>query len=364
MLHEFLTKHREEILKRTRSRVTTRTAPKPTHEELTRGVPLFLDQLIAILSRAELDSDDVTSDEVINQDATHHGEDRQQTGFSVEQVVRDYGDLCQIITQLAIDLEAPIGTDEFKTLNGCLDDAIAKAVSKFARVREVAITDDELQRLGFLAHEMRNLLQTASLAYEVLKEGAVGISGSTGAVLGRSLEALQRLVDNTLTQVWLDAGIHHRERVEMVPFMEEIEAAGSMLANDCGMSLSIERGSPGVAVEADRHLLGSAVSNLLQNAFKFTHANGHVSVSTSATSDRVVIEVEDQCGSVLEPGQLDALFEVFEQSGPDKSGLGLGLAITKKAIETMGGAMRARNADAGCVFTIDLPRLIGSPDRA
>ena len=73
--------------------------------------------------------------------------------------------------------------------------------------------------------------------------------------------------------------------------------------------------------------------------------------------DRVVIEVEDQCGG-LEPGQIETLLEGFQQDGRDKSGLGLGLVISKRAIEAVDGTLRVRTiANVGCVFTIDLPRL-------
>jgi signal transduction histidine kinase len=352
LLHEFLTTNRAEILRRARARVATRTAPKPTHEELTIGIPLFLDELIATMSRGHERSN------AINRDATLHGEARQKSGFTVAQVVRDYGDLCQVVTQLAIELEAPIDTEEFKTLNGCLDDAIAQAVTEFTRDRERSLSDDEIQRLGFLAHEMRNFLNAATLSFDILKKGTVGIGGSTGAVLGRSLAGLQHLVDRTLAQVRLDAGVHHSELIEIAPFLEEVEAAASIAAMERGLSFSIDRGPAGVIVEADRQLLGSAVSNLLQNAFKFTHDKGHVRVGTIATPERVEVEVEDECGGILRPAQLEGLFEDYQQSHRDKSGLGLGLAISKRAIESMGGAVRARNrAGIGCVFTIDLPRV-------
>lgn len=352
MLQQFLTTNREEILRRTRDRVTMRSVPRATPEELTVGIPLFLDELVATLGRG------LRGSAAIDRDATRHGERRQHMGFTVAQVVRDYGDICQVVTQLAMEVGAPINTEEFGKLNSCLDDAIAQAVTEFARERERSIATEDVQRTAFLAHELRNLLQTASLSFEILRTGTVGVGGSTGAVLSRSLSDLRGLVDRTLAQVRLDVGIQHRERIEIAPFMEEVEAAGSIAATDRGMSLSIDRGDAGVAVEADRQLLGSAVSNLLQNALKFSHAKGHVRLGTIATADRVLIEVEDQCGGMLLPGQLDALFDGDQQRGRDKSGLGLGLVISKRAVESMGGVVRARNnANLGCVFTIDMPRL-------
>src|SRR5688572_18653339 len=91
-MNNFLKANRTEILARTRARVAKRTAPRPTSDELTHGIPLFFDELVATLVGAE------DRMETIARDAAAHGERRQQMGFTVAQVVHDYGDLCQAIT--------------------------------------------------------------------------------------------------------------------------------------------------------------------------------------------------------------------------------------------------------------------------
>jgi signal transduction histidine kinase len=71
----------------------------------------------------------------------------------------------------------------------------------------------------------------------------------------------------------------------------------------------------------------------------------------------VLVEVEDECGG-LPPGKAAELFRPFQQAGSDRTGLGLGLSITRKSIEANGGLVRVRDIPGtGCVFTIDLPRL-------
>ena len=109
----------------------------------------------------------------------------------MSQVVHNYGDICQSITELALEQDAPISTDDFRTLNRCLDDAIAGAVTEFGRGRNQSTLDGAdargNERLGFLAHELRNLLNTSLLAFDVLKSGDVGVGGSTGQVLRRNL---------------------------------------------------------------------------------------------------------------------------------------------------------------------------------
>ena len=113
--------------------------------------------------------------------AAHHGRDLLLQGFTVSQVVHDYGDVCQSITELAMETDAPISADDFRTLNRCLDDAIASAVTEYATGTESvdarrAIAARGSERLGFLAHELRNLVNTAMLAFEVLKTGNVGVA--------------------------------------------------------------------------------------------------------------------------------------------------------------------------------------------
>src|SRR5687768_1728408 len=124
MLHQFLIANRAEILRRTHEHVVTRAAPLPTHDELSVGIPRFFDELTATMGGSG------SRDAAMQRDATRHGQTRHQSGFTVAQVVHDYGGLCQAITDLAIEVGAPIDAQEFKTLNGCLDDAIAHAVTK------------------------------------------------------------------------------------------------------------------------------------------------------------------------------------------------------------------------------------------
>ena len=112
-----------------------------------------------------------------------------------------------------------------------------------------------------------------------------------------------------------------------------------------------------MAIEADQQSLAAVVGNLLQNAFKFTRAHSTVTLSVGASADRVLIEVQDECGGL--PGAEDGkeLFPSFEQRGADRTGLGIGLAFCRWGAEANGGRLYARNLpDQGCVFTVDLPR--------
>jgi signal transduction histidine kinase len=352
VLHEFLTDNRLEILARAQAKVKTRSFPRPTEFELKNGVPLFLDQLVDALNRT------IGSAAAINESATLHGGDLLRMGFTIAQVVHDYGDICQAITELADETQANITVDEFHTLNKCLDDAIAQAVTEYTRLRERSRKDRATERSGALAHQMRNRLSAAMLAFTALKSGRVGVGGSTGGVLERNLRGLRDLIDGSLAEVRLDSGLHNRERISVAELVDEIEIDATLDATARGVGLSVGPVDRGLEVEADRAILTAAVTNLLQNAFKFTHAHGTVSLKTSVTADRVLFEVEDECGGLPE-GEPEDLFLPFTQRGRDRSGLGLGLSISKRGIKANGGDVLVRDLPGkGCVFTIALPRRV------
>jgi signal transduction histidine kinase len=276
--------------------------------------------------------------------------------------VHAYGDVCQSITDLALEVDTPISVDDFRTLNRCLDDAIASAVTEFGRQPMpeggAARVDGSL---GFLAHEVRNLVGTASVAFEVLRTGNVGVGGGTGRVLQRSLAALRDLINRSISEVRLGCELREFTQFGVAEFIAELAPAAALDAGARGLSFRVDPGNAQVNVLADRTILAASVSNLLQNAFKFTRPGTTVTLRGAATLDRALVEVEDQCGG-LPDGHVDDLFQPFVQRGPDRTGLGLGLAISRWGVEANNGRIAARNLPGrGCIFSLDLPRA-GAPD--
>src|SRR5688500_8035371 len=353
MLYEFITMHRNDIVARTRERVCRRPWPSVSSQELEYGVPLFLTQLSETL-RLE-GSATPFSTEAIGATAARHGAEMSSAGFNIAQVVHDYGDICQTITDIAIEEHAPITVEEFHTLNRCLDTAIAEAVTEHARLATQTRAEEEVERLGQAAHELRDLLNGALLAFHALKRGTVAINGSTGAVLGRSLTDLRDLVNRTLSEVRLAAGKRRSERLEMTSFVDEIAAAGILHSEYRGIRFTVVPVERALACDADPQLLASAVMNLLHNAFKYTRAGGAVALRVHAEGERLLIDIQDECGGI--PESKADLFHAFgERRGADRTGLGLGLSIARRAVRAHGGEIRVRNIPGrNCVFTIDLP---------
>ena len=355
MLHEFITLNRDEIIKRCRAKVATRSIPPPSDAEINHGVPLFLDQLVDALRSGGKTS------LAIDKSAGQHGHDLLLKGFTVSQVVHDYGDVCQTITELALESNAPIGTSDFSLLNRCLDDAIAGALTMYARESGQSRVDEASERgnerIGFLVHELRNLLNTAMIAFDVLKTGNVGLTGSTGAVVDRSLIGLRDLIARSIEDIRFANVVADRKRISVPDFIELVGATARMEAKARGVELVVDPVPAGLAIDADQRMLMAVVTNLLQNAFKFTRPHTTVTLRVSASAERVLIEVQDECGGLPE-GDVTELFRPFEQRGVDRTGLGIGLAFSRWGTEANGGRLYARNLpEKGCVFTIDLPRV-------
>jgi signal transduction histidine kinase len=265
------------------------------------------------------------------------------------------------VTELAVETNAPISMEDFRTLNRCLDEAIASAVTQYTResqqLHSDKATERDNERVGFLVHEMRNLVNTAVVAFEVLKSGNVGMAGSTGAVLNRTLMGLRELIARSIDEVRLTTVVKKRKQILVSDFIAEIGAAAALEADARGLKMSVSPAQEELSIEVDRQILAAVVGNLLQNAFKFTRPHSAVTLRVHASADRVLIEVGDECGGL--PGEVEGkeLATSFEQRGADRTGLGIGLTFSRWGAEANGGRLYARNLPgAGCVFTVDLPR--------
>jgi signal transduction histidine kinase len=371
-MHRFLTNNRDELLARCKAKVAERPRRAATSEQLRNGIPLFIEQLTRTL-QAEEDGEaweslkisgasggDVASLSQMGVTATAHGKELLELGYTVDQVVHDYGDLCQAITDLAVEKDAPFTVDEFRTLNRCLDNAIADAVLSFSAERDVDFVVKHTQatnlRLGLLVHELRTSVVSANLAAAALEKGNLTMTGATGGVLKRSLAAMAALVELTLSEVKRsNTLLLPDELFSLAALIAEAKDTGDLDARTGGHAFSVPDVDPMLAILGNRGLLLAALMNLLQNAFKFTHAHTEVTLHGYAAGDRIFIDVKDNCGG-LSPGEVRAMFKPFSQRGGDKIDLGMGLSIARESVEADGGVLTVRDVPGtGCVFTISLP---------
>ncbi len=213
MLHEFLTLNRVELIGRCRQKIAKRFAPSEVPSPSAHGVPLLLEQITSILVRQQRmhgrngagpESLSATTD--IGRAATLHGTELLTQSYSIDQVVRDYGDLCQAVTELAVEKKAAISAEEFRTLNGCLDNAIADAATSFGSARQNDI-DNQAQtlhaRLNHFTAEHRRLVEVAVQSFDAMQSGSVGLNGATANLLRHALNELKSPAQRTLPEIHL-----------------------------------------------------------------------------------------------------------------------------------------------------------------
>jgi signal transduction histidine kinase len=357
MLRAFLGDNREELIERCRLKVAERRAPRATPAELSHGVALFLAQLTEMLPEGVFSRS--SAEPQMAQSAAKHGQELLRHGFTIEQVVHDYGDLCQSITELAVERAAQIPADEFGTLNNRLDEAIASAVAAYSQQHAITVAGESKlaanERLGALVNEMRNLINTSTLAISAMKRGSVGFGGATAAALDRSMVGMRGLIERTLAEVRLDTSEGpHPEIIEIGPFIAAVQLVADAEAANRGCDLTVVV-EPDIYVEADRHALSCAVTDLLHGVLKSMQRDGHVFLSARAQASRVIIDVEDS-GAILETGALrEVLSRVSERRGATTA-LGSALLLCAKGVEASGGSLSARAMTGrGALYTIELP---------
>ena len=209
MLHEFLTVNRDELIRRCKQREAKRAEPGNLGAATDRGVPLFMQQLVETLRYEQMGlaknfgrAERTPTPTSMGRAAAKHGAELLRLGYSIDQVVHGYGDVCQTVTEMAIEQKFAISADEFRTLNRCLDDAIADAVTAFGSepVTASGIHANVLQyRLESISNDQQRLIDTAMHAFSAVRTGSIGLSGATGTVLMHTLLELRDLARNVAT---------------------------------------------------------------------------------------------------------------------------------------------------------------------
>ena len=323
--------------------------------ELLNHLPQFLDEIVAALREsAGLSSVDPHPERSTT--AAGHGIQRLQLGFSLDAVVREYGALRDAIIATARDAAEQLSFRETQVVFDCIITGIAHAVSEYTRQRDAELLRQANEHFAFIAHELRNPMSAATLAFEHLKaRGALPTVGRDVGALERGLQRTNELIDQSLRIARVASGIElRREWTTLKALFEDVEMGAISEAESKCVEIEVvlehdER------VNVDVRLMRSAVGNLLRNAVKYTHPNSTVALRGTIVNARVVIEVEDCCGG-LEPSKVEQAFAPFVRLDTKQSGFGLGLAIAKQAVDAHGGTIRVQHLPGkGCIFVLELP---------
>lgn len=343
-------------MERWKARVGGTLAPDSMpHIELINHLPQFLGEIVAALR----DSAGLSSVGPSPEDSTTaagHGEQRLRLGFSLDSVVREYGALRTAIVETAIDHGQHPTFAELQVVFDSIVTGIAHAVSEYARQRDAELLRHANEHFAFIAHELRNPLGSATLAFQLLKD-AGELPGASHAVraLERGLRQTSELVDQTLQAARVASGIElRRQWKSLKDIVDEAGSAALPEAESKGVELQLTL-EQDESVNIDHRLVRSALGNLLRNAVRYTPSGGHVELRARIVNGCAVLEVEDCCGG-LPPGMVESAFAPFARFDDKQSGFGLGLAIAKQAVDAHGGSIRVQNLPGkGCVFVLELP---------
>jgi signal transduction histidine kinase len=350
-LHGLLKAKRDELLACWTAKVKGEIAGGPIpRAELLDQMPAFVDELIAALYP------DAVPLPGPSDNAGEHGAQRLRLGFDVSEVVQEYGLLHDCILCLARAGNVAVDLREQTVVAHCLNRGIADAVGQYVTQRDHELRRQASAHLAFIAHELRNPLNTARLALGRLRHKGFTAAGRSAELLERNLHRIAEMIESALVHSSLELGVDPKlETVSLSAMVNDLVQEAGIEAEP--RQIQISTAVPdSLALAADPRLLRSALTNLINNAIKFSRPGSTIGVVIAAHDGEVTIEVADGCGG-LPPGRADDLFAPLVQRGADRSGYGLGLAIALQATRAHGGAIDVRDIPGeGCVFRIVLPR--------
>jgi len=232
----------------------------------------------------------------------------------------------------------------------------------YEQVREQDRRKDEF--LATLAHELRNPLAPIRTGLSVLKLASPDQKLPTEIldVMGRQIEHMVRLIDDLLDVSRITRGMIELKCEQMdirQIFAAAIEVSRSRI-EAFGHRLVVNAPDDPLLINADATRMAQVVSNLLNNAAKYTPSGGTIELSATRTDDCVAIQVKDN-GTGIAPEMLSKVFEMFTQVGQtierSQGGLGIGLALVSSLVAKHGGTVKAHSdgLGKGCVFSVYLP---------
>lgn len=286
-----------------------------------------------------------------------HAITRVRLGFDISQLVHEFIVLRRTLSDVARE-EGLLGGPESQILAELIEAGIGESVSAYVDSRDFSARQAEARHLGFITHELRNPLATATLAAAQIRSLAAESSRLTRAVnlLDRAHDNIRMLIDRVLNAERLEAG-------EVIPVTKETEL-GALLdpmletlretANTRAIVLLADY-DPTIRLNVDPMLTSSAIGNLLENAIKYS-GPGEVRLEVEERPSEISVHVIDNCDGISAE-ELRVIFEPFRRGKHGGKGAGLGLAIARRAVEAQGGTIHAESKGGrGCRFSIVLPK--------
>jgi signal transduction histidine kinase len=357
-LADLLNAHRHEIERRWMARVKTMLGrhqlPEP---ELRDSVPDYIEALVRALRVVDDRALEERGGGEWDQIARQHAITRVRLGFDVDEVLREFNILRQEILAV-LGERTTLTQGQIERIVDLISGAVSASVKSYVESRDYQSRREQAEHVGFLTHELRNPLTTATAAAGQIRRWASALPEVTRPIelLEKNLKRLRELIDKALlTQRFEAQAVEVAfESVRLGDLVEEGIRAAQATASGKGVELEVSH-DPEILLYVDRLLAVSAIQNLVDNAAKFTD-RGKIELTVEDRPDEVVVHVRDGCDG-LSPEELRTIFEPFKRGHRGKSGTGLGLAIARHAVEAHGKRIQAESVGSfGCHFWFALPK--------
>lgn len=242
-----------------------------------------------------------------------------------------------------------------------------------SKLAEAALSEADRRKTEFLAtlaHELRNPLAPIRSGLEMMRLGAdnPAVVAKVRAMMERQVNHMVPLIDDLLDVARISGG-----KLELKLAVMDLKAVlvsaveTSLPLIEAGKhDLSLDICSDELMVEVDATRVAQVISNLLNNAAKYTPAHGRINLKAWREQSEAVIAVADN-GIGIPAESLAGVFDMFSQVGRNlervQGGLGIGLALVRRLVDMHGGTVSAYSAGVGqgCTFTVRLPLFAASP---
>lgn len=290
--------------------------------------------------------------------AREHAATRVRLGFDIDQLVHEFILLRRILFEVAGEERLDGDPLQHERLADLIEAAIATAVKGYVESRDAADRRSRAEHIGFLTHELRNPLTTATMAATRLrrKQEIADAHRETLDMLDRGLNRVRSMIDGILLTERLEAKEMECHAVDLPlrQLMPEATRAAEFEARNKGIAFTT-RYDPHLQIHADPSLALSALQNVIDNAVKFTD-RGHVHVVVDEDPAEAQVHIYDNCDG-LAPDAVSTIFEPFKRAHSGKAGTGLGLAIARRAVEAQGGRIGVDSSvGQGCHFWLTFPK--------
>lgn len=384
LLADFLLAHRESI---TRSWIDgvlhhagIPSARSLTFQQLSDHLPKLFDDMEAALRAESLDKQ-LPNEEILS-DAEKHGAHRWEQGFHLDELLRELNIIRMLVMRDGLEAFRHACPGCRPALDRARDVIIAffeettiGSVEQYMREQQghLESLNEELSRvdsmrlrlIGTVAHELGNSVYSLKMIMQALGKPEADAAAERARALALSEGAFSE-IQTFLTQLTDYAALLSQpavewETVDLLDFAREIDGAFAPAASAAGLRFAVRIGEGLKAVRSERLKLKQIAANLITNAIKFRRPDGNdgeVSIAFEPDgADRWTIAVSDR-GIGIAPADRSRIFEEFARLGSDVDapGAGLGLSITRRLVEALGGTMEVADREGGgCQFTVRLP---------